>query len=152
MKRKIVFLFIFIIMMFCKISQAKYVIEQTILIAKINIDTIVPKIEVINITSKEYKENHNKIRKVNIPIIVIENNIKVNNFNKENIKVSIEGEKINKELYEINKIKKADNYIIYEIQIDKLTLDGGLEIIIPEGVIQDYSNNKNAEKILKNNF
>ena len=66
MKKKIVFLFMFIIMIFCEISQAKYVIEQTILIAKVNIDTIVPKIELMNITSTEDKENQNKMHKINM--------------------------------------------------------------------------------------
>ena len=152
MRRKIVFLFIFIIMVFCKISQAKYVIEQTILIANINIDTIAPKIELMNITNKEYKENQNKMRKINIQIKVTENNIKENYFNKENIKINTDGEEIRKELYSINKIKEADNYIIYEIQIDKIILNGELKIIIPEGIIQDYANNKNEEKIIKNNL
>lgn len=152
MKKKIVFLFIFIIMIFCEISQAKYVIEQTILIAKVNIDTIAPKIELMNIRSTEYKENLNKMHKINIQIKVIENNIKQNHFNKENINIKIEEEQLNKELYEINKIQEADNYIIYEIQIHKITIEGQLEIIIPEGLIEDYGDNKNEEKIIKNNL
>lgn len=152
MKKKIVFLFMFIIMIFCEISQAKYVIEQTILIAKVNIDTIAPKIELMNITSTEYKENQNKIHKINMQIKVIESNIKQNNFNKENIKINAEGKELNKELYEINKIQEADNYIIYEIQIHKIVIEGQLEIIIPVGIIQDYADNKNEEKIIKNNL
>lgn len=149
MKKKIVFLFVLIIMIFCKISQAKYVIEQTILIAKVNIDTIPPKIELMNITSIP---GQNKIYKINIQIKVIENNIKENQFNKDKININIVGEEINKELYEINKIKEEDNYIIYEIQIDKIMLEGELKIIIPEGIIQDCANNKNEEKIIQNNF
>lgn len=152
MIRKIVFLFIVIIMIFCKNSQAKYVIEQTLLIAKINIDTIAPRIEVMNITSTEYKENQSKMHKINIQIKITENNIKTNYFNTESIEINIEGEKIRKELYQINKIKELDNYILYEIQIDKIIKQGELEIIIPEGIIQDYTNNKNEKKIIKNNL
>ena len=152
MKRKIVFLFIFMMMIFCKISQAKYVLEQTLLIAKINIDTVCPKIELMNITSTEYNENQNKMHRIKIQIKVTENNIKENNFNKENIKINIEGEELIKELYQINRKQEVDNYIIYEIQIDKIMLEGELKIIIPEGIIQDYANNKNEEKIIKNNF
>ena len=152
MRRKIVFLFIFIIMMFCKISQAKYVIEQTFLIVKINIDTIVPKIELMNITNTEYKENQNKMHKIKIQIKVTENNIKENYFNKENIKINTDGEEIRKELYQINKMQEIDNYIIYEIQIDKIIKQGEMKITIPEGIIQDYANNKNEEKIIKNNL
>ena len=152
MKKKIVFLFMFIIMIFCEISQAKYVIEQTILIAKVNIDTIVPKIELMNITSTEDKENQNKKHKINMQIKVIEGNIKQNHFNKENIKINVEGAELNKEFYEMNKIQEADNYIIYEIQIHKIMIEGQLEIIIPVGIIQDYADNKNEEKIIKNNL
>lgn len=152
MKKKIVFLFMFIIMIFCEISQAKYVIEQTILIAKVNIDTIVPKIELMNITSTEDKENQNKMHKINMQIKVIEGNIKQNHFNKENIKINVEGAELNKEFYEMNKIQEADNYIIYEIQIHKIMIEGQLEIIIPVGIIQDYADNKNEEKIIKNNL
>lgn len=152
MKKRIVFLFIFIMIIFCGNTQAKYVIEQTILIAKINIDTIAPKIELINITSTEYKENQKEINKINIQIKVIENNIKENHFNKEKIKIKIVGEEIDKELYEISKNQVTNNCIIYEIQIDKIMINGELEIIIPEGIIQDYANNKNEKKIIKNNF
>ena len=138
--------------MFCKISQSKYVIEQTMLIAKVNIDTVSPKIELMNITSAEYKENQNNMYKINIKIKVTENNIKENHFNKEKIKINIEGEKIKQELYIINKIQEVNNYIVYEIQIDNIIIQRKLEIIIPEGTIQDYANNKNEEKIIKNNF
>lgn len=149
MKRKIVFLFIFIMIIFCRISQAKYVVEQTILIAKVNIDTIPPKIELMNITSIP---SQNKIYEIKIQIKVIENNIKENHFNKDEINICIEGEMVNKELYKINKIKEADNYIIYEIKVENIMLEGQLKIIIPEGIMQDYANNKSEEKIIENNF
>ena len=152
MRGKIVFLFIVIMIMFCKNNQAKYVIEQTMLIAKVNIDTVCPKIELMNITSTEYKENQNKMHKIKIQIKVTESNIKENYFYKENIKIEIEGEEIRKELYQTNKIQESDNYIIYEIQIDRIIKEGELKIIIPEGIIQDYANNKNEKKIIKNNF
>ena len=84
-----------------------------------------------------------------IQIKVIENNIRENNFNKETIKINMEEEKINKELYVINKIKEADNDIIYEIEINKIMIEGELKIIIPEGTIQDHANNKNEQKIIK---
>ena len=142
MKKKILFLFIVIMIISCKISQAKYVIEKTLLIANINIDTIVPKIELINITSTEYKKNQNKMYKINIKIKVTENSIKENHFDKEKIKINIEGEEIRKELYQINKIQESENYIIYEIKIDEIMEEGEFKIIIPEGIIQDYANNK----------
>ena len=88
MKRKIAFLFCVIIIVFCKENHAKYIVEQTILIAEINIDTIFPEIELISITETPEKEQY----KVNFQIKVVENNIKINKFNKENIVARI-GEK-----------------------------------------------------------
>ena len=55
MKRKIAFLFCVIIIVFCKENYAKYIVEQTILIAEINIDTIFPEIELISITEIKKK-------------------------------------------------------------------------------------------------
>ena len=55
MKRKIAFLFCVIIIVFCKENYAKYIVEQTILIAEINIDTIFPEIELISITETPEK-------------------------------------------------------------------------------------------------
>ena len=98
------------------------------------------------------KENQNKMHKIKIQIKVTENNIKENYFNKENIKINTDGEEIRKELYQINKMQEIDNYIIYEIQIDKIIKQGEMKITIPEGIIQDYANNKNEEKIIKNNL
>ena len=76
MKRKIAFLFCVIIIVFCKENYAKYIVEQTILIAEINIDTIFPEIELISITETPEKEQY----KVNFQIKVVENNIKINKF------------------------------------------------------------------------
>lgn len=149
MNKKIVFLFIFVMIFFGKISHAKYIMEQTILVARINIDTNPPKIELMNIKSIPNKD---KIYNINVQVKVVENNIKENNFNKDKIKIYIDEEIIDKELYEINKLQEIDNYIIYEIRINKIMLEEKLKIIIPEGIIQDYSDNKSEEKIIQNNF
>ena len=93
MKRKIAFLFCVIIIVFCKENYAKYIVEQTILIAEINIDTIFPEIELISITETPEKEQY----KVNFQIKVVENNIKINKFNKENIVARIGEKKIENE-------------------------------------------------------
>lgn len=150
MKKKVVFLFIFILIVFYETNQAKYMVEQTTLIAKINIDTLPPKIELMNITSIPYKEE--KIYKINIQVKVTENNIKDNQFNKKIIDIKIGEKEVDKELYEINKVQEEENYIIYEIKIDKILIEGELKVIIPEGTIQDFANNKNEEKIIQNNF
>lgn len=115
MKRKIAFLFCVIIIVFCKENYAKYIVEQTILIAEINIDTIFPEIELISITETPEKEQY----KVNFQIKVVENNIKINKFNKENIVARIGEKKIENEEYELNKVYEGEEFILYEIKLKR---------------------------------
>lgn len=115
MKRKIAFLFCVIIIVFCKENYAKYIVEQTILIAEINIDTIFPEIELISITETPEKEQY----KVNFQIKVVENNIKINKFNKENIVARIGEKKIENEEYELNKVYEGEKFILYEIKLKR---------------------------------
>lgn len=118
MKRKIAFLFCVIIIVFCKENHAKYIVEQTILIAEINIDTIFPEIELISITETPEKEQY----KVNFQIKVVENNIKINKFNKENIVARIGEKKIENEEYELNKVYEGEECILYEIKLKRNTI------------------------------
>ena len=118
MKRKIAFLFCIIIIIFCKENYAKYIVEQTILIAEINIDTIFPEIELISITETPEKEQY----KVNFQIKVVENNIKINKFNKENIVARIGEKKIENEEYELNKVYEGEEIILYEIKLKRNTI------------------------------
>lgn len=118
MKRKIAFLFCVIIIVFCKENHAKYIVEQTILIAEINIDTIFPEIELISITETPEKEQY----KVNFQIKVVENNIKINKFNKENIVARIGEKKIENEEYELNKVYEGEEIILYEIKLKRNTI------------------------------
>lgn len=118
MKRKIAFLFCVIIIVFCKENYAKYIVEQTILIAEINIDTIFPEIELISITETPEKEQY----KVNIQIKVVENNIKINKFNKENIVAIIGEKKIENGDYELNKVYEGEKFILYEIKLKRNTI------------------------------
>ena len=118
MKRKIAFLFCVIIIVFCKENYAKYILEQTILIAEINIDTIFQEIELISITETPEKEQY----KVNFQIKVVENNIKINKFNKENIVARIGEKKIENEEYELNKVYEGEKFILYEIKLKRNTI------------------------------
>ncbi len=148
MRKKIVFLFIFIVILLGNITQAKYRIEETILIAKMNIDTISPEIIVTNITSMPYPEYENKIAKIKFELKVMESNIKENKFNKNQIIVMVENEKIEKELYEINKISQTDHMILYEVKLEKIETNKEVKIRILEGTIQDRAGHKNSEKII----
>ena len=148
MRKKLILLFVFAVIIFSKSSYAKYVKEYETIIAKIDIDTISPKVEVISIESKENKKNSNSTHNVNIKVKIIENNIKENNFNKNQISIMEGGIKLNSELYEINQISQISNTIIYEIKLYGISTKEELQILIPEGTVKDFSNNKNQEKII----
>lgn len=145
MSKKIVFLFLIFLASFTLITQAKYSLEKEILIANINIDTISPKIELMNIKNVSYKEDNKELYNINIQIKVIESNIKVNNINSIQVKIdNVE----NKNNYAINKIENIDNEIIYEIIIKNLLKNQKIKILIPEGIVIDNSNNTNNEQII----
>ncbi|MGN1297009.1 MAG: hypothetical protein ACI4VH_01015 [Clostridia bacterium] len=148
MKRMVILLFTFVIIIFNGISDAKYVMEYKSTIAQINIDTIPPKIEVISIESKEKEKNASNIYSINVKVKIIENNIKENDFNKSQIIIRIGEMEFNKELYEVNQIAQTNNSIIYEIKINEINKKGILQILIPQGIVKDFSNNENQEKII----
>lgn len=148
MKRMLILLFTFVIIIFNEISDAKYVMEYKATIAQINIDTIPPKVEVTSIESKENKKNSSSIYSMNIKVKIIENNIKENNFNKNQISIKMGEIEFNKELYEVNQIAQTNNIIMYEIKLKGINAKGALQILIPEGTVKDFSNNKNQEKII----
>lgn len=149
MKRMLILLFIFaIIIFFNESSYAKYVLKCETTIAQINIDTIPPKVEVTSIESKENKKNSSGMYDINVKVKIMENNIKENNFNKNQISIKMEEIEFNKELYEVNQIAQTNNIIMYEIKLHEINTKGALQILIPEGTIKDFSNNENQEKII----
>lgn len=145
MKRMLILLFAFVTIIFNETSDAKYVLEYETTIAQINIDTIPPKVEV---TSIESKKNLSSVYDINVKVKIIENNIKENNFNKNQISIKMGEIEFNKELYEVNQIAQTNNIIMYEIRLDGINTKGILQILIPEGTIKDFSNNENQEKII----
>lgn len=148
MKRMLILLFVFVTIIFNGTSYAKYVMEHETTIAQINIDTIPPKVEVTSIESKENKQNSSSIYEINVKVKIIENNIKENNFNKNQISIKMGEIEFNKELYEVNQIAQINNIIMYEIKLDEINTKGTLQILIPEGIVKDFSNNENQEKII----
>lgn len=148
MKRKLILLFAFAIIIFNESSYAKYVMEYETTIAKIEIDTIPPKVEVTSMESKENKKSASSIYDINVKVKIIENNIKENKFNKNQISITIGNIELNRELYEINQISQTKGIIMYEIKLDGIDIKGMLQILIPEGTVKDFSDNKNQEKII----
>lgn len=148
MKRKLILLFAFAIIIFNESSYAKYVMEYETIIAKIEIDTIPPKVEVTSMESKENKKSASSIYDINVKVKIIENNIKENKFNKNQISITIGNIELNRERYEINQISQTKGIIMYEIKLDGIDIKGMLQILIPEGTVKDFSDNKNQEKII----
>lgn len=146
MGKKILFLFIIILSFtLIIISQAKYVNISDITIAKINIDTIIPEVKIMNTQNVMYKENENFNFDVIINLKVIENNIKENKIN--NIKFLVDNIEINDLYFKIAESKLG--IIEYEVKIKKLNKNQKIKIVIPEGIIIDNANNKNKETILE---
>lgn len=148
MKRKLILLFAFAIIIFNESSYAKYVMEYETTIAKIEIDTIPPKVEVTSIESKENKKSSSSIYDINVKVKIIENNIKENKFNKNQISIMIGNIELNRERYEINQISQTKGIIMYEIKLYGINKQEALQILIPEGTVKDFSDNKNQEKII----
>ena len=146
MGKKILFLFIIILSFtLIIISQAKYVKISDITMAKINIDTIIPEVKIMNIQNVMYKENENFNFDVIINLKVIENNIKDNKIN--NIKFLVDNIEMNDLDFKIAESKLG--IIEYEVKIKRLNKNQKIKIVIPEGIIIDNANNKNKETILE---
>lgn len=146
MGKKILFLFIIILSFtLIIISQAKYVKISDITMAKINIDTIIPEVKIMNIQNVMYKENENFNFDVIINLKVIENNIKENNI--KNIKFLVDNIEMNDLDFKVVECKSG--IIEYEIKIKRLNKNQKVKIVIPEGIIIDNANNKNKEIIIE---
>lgn len=146
MGKKILFLFIIILSFtLIIISQAKYVKISDITMAKINIDTIIPEVNIMNIQNVMYKENENFNFDVIINLKVIENNIKENNI--KNIKFLVDNIEMNDLDFKVVECKSG--IIEYEIKIKRLNKNQKIKIVIPEGIIIDNANNKNKEIIIE---
>lgn len=155
MKKKIVFLFIIIgIIMITPNIYAKYIIEYTNTVAKINVDMILPKIELISIknTNTSYENYANRTHTITAKIKVEENHIKENNFNKNHIKILVNNKENTPNGYEIKELSRQNNIIYYQIQLNGILGDGDLKIKIPQGTIIDESDNENKEKIINTNI
>ena len=152
MRIKIILLFIVFIIIFNKNIYAKYVMEYKSTIAIIQIDTILPKIELLDIknVNEFYKQDINKTENVIIQIKVIENNIKEDNFQANNIIILQEDKQIEPKI-EINKNIQTDSQIVYEINISELISIQKLKVKIPKGIIKDISGNENEEKVFEIN-
>ena len=146
MIRKILFLISILFSGFMIIiSQAKFVKQNEMTIAKVNVDTIIPEIKIISIQNIMYKENEINYYDVIVNLKVIESNIKENNI--RDIKILID--EINFKNFEIIETKTQICEMYYEIKINKLSKNQKIKIVIPEGTVVDNANNRNEYKIIE---
>lgn len=148
-KRKVLILAVifFIIIGIGNIVYGKYITNNIFTIAKVNIESKPPEIELIEVTNTNtgYESYANKTHIINAKIKVTEKNIKQNNFNKENIEILVDNNKGQVGLFEIEELERKDDYIIYNLKLNKIEGNGILEILVKEGTIIDIQGNKNEE-------
>ncbi len=149
MKKVTVFLVIFcLLIIICINCYAKYIITSEHIIANINIDGVIPKIEMINIrnTNSKYYNYASRKHTITIKLKVIEKNIIKNNFNKEHIKILVGERETIPKTYDIKEISKDNENIIYEIKLSEILGDGKLKIKVEQATIVDKGEQVNEEK------
>lgn len=149
MKRKLVISIILLINIICFTSmvEAKYVIEYKKTFAKIHIDIIPPKVELVGVQKviTESKKDENKKYYIIAQIKAIESNIIKNNISSENIIFTLDGKEIKPENVEIIQRDKQNNVILYDIICTGIETHGKFDIIIKEGTIVDKAYNINSK-------
>ena len=133
--------FIFICFLFFQYSLAKYVLECSEIVAKINIDRCKPIIELVDITTSNinYPTYANKTHIVSGHIKLKEKNIVTNNLNKENVKILVNNSIVSVNFTKFQLITDNTNEKIYEFSFSNTLGDGPLSINIPKGLVVDKS-------------
>ena len=150
MKKLTVLLCVFFTISFlCINSYAKYVIENTQVVANINIDGEIPKIKFTNIsnTNEKYNKYANKTHTITIDFIVKEKNIKEDNIS-ENIKFLLNDIEFSPKGLEISK-RKYEEYVCYTISLYEISGNGELKVEIPDGSVVDVANQGNEKTIFE---
>lgn len=149
MKRKIIIVIMFIINIICfsTVVNAKYMIEYQNKVAKIHIDIIPPKVELIGIQKviTESKKDEDKTYHITAQIQVIESNIIKNSISSENIIFILDGKKMRPEKVEVIQRGKQNNVILYDIICTEIEIHEKCNIIIKEGIIVDKAYHINPE-------
>lgn len=142
--------FIFIFCIFFQTSLAKYVIEDTHVVAKLDIDRCKPNIELIDIVSSntDYHTYANKTHLITGHIKITEKNIVRNNLSPDNINVTVANNFITPSFQSFSLVSENSTEKIYEFSFTNTTDNGSLLIVIPEGIVEDKSGLTNEQKHL----
>lgn len=127
---------------------AKYVIEDTQIVAKIEIDRCKPTVELIDIVSSNpyYSNYANQTHLITGHLKVVEKNIVKNNLSPDTLKVTVgnrysiqEKDSITPEWKSFFLVSESATEKIYEFSFTGSIHDGVLVLIVPEGIIEDKS-------------
>lgn len=153
--------FIFLIQFFCQISFSKYVIEDTQIIAKLDIDRTKPTIELLDIHSSNsaYPTYANQTHLITGHIKIKEKNIIRNDLSPTTLKVAVgnryyilEKDYITPEFKSFFLLTENSTEKIYEFSFTGTIGNGALVLTIPEGTIEDKSGLVNEKINLTPNF
>lgn len=149
MKQRCFMLFYFfvLIILIPGIVKAKYVFEQELKIATIQIDQTKPKIEVIEIenNNQSYPNYANKTHTIQLKIKLVEDNIKQEDLRKEKIEIEVGGKKVIPKNWKIDKEKEEK---VYQIELKEIPGEGELKVIFQKGIIVDQGNLTNDKQVI----
>ncbi len=131
-------IFMFIAFSFTNI-YAKYVFQEEICVAELNIDRTQPKIELVSIqnTDLEYKNFANKTHKIVAKIKIVEKNLNEVFLDSNHIKIKINGQFVDNANIEFGQVQDKADYKIFDIQLSNLEVDGNLKLVFTDGLAVD---------------
>lgn len=137
------FTLIFLLSFYYQFSFSKYVFNNSFIATKIQIEKK-PLIEVFSIsnTNTEYKKYANSTCIVSLKIKITEKNIAINNFTRDHIQICVNNTQISPSIL-IFLNSNSNGELIYDVLLSKLTGNGNLSIVFPEGIIEDSFGLKN---------
>ncbi len=139
--------FIFFSSIIFNISYAKYVIEDTQIVAKLDIDRCKPQITLTDITTSNtgYTNYANKTHTISGHIKLTEKNIVRNNLSSNNMKIKVANKIVTPNFKNFSLISENSTEKIYSFSFTNTTSDGNLSILIPENIVEDKSGLINEE-------
>lgn len=134
-------------------SYAKYTMEYTKVIAKVQMDQIEPKIELLEVdNTNQYKYYANKTHTITIRVKVLENNFKENYFDKDHLQILVGNQIQTPENFRIRQVIQTSKMIMYELELSGIKGNGELKIKIPQGTIIDIAEQTNKETTINTNI
>lgn len=136
-------IFLFLIPFYYQFSFSKYISDESFVATKIQIDKK-PIIELLGIsnTNTGYEKYANSTHLVSLRVKITEKNVAINYFNRDTIQILVNNTRIAPSI-QIYLVSNKNGEIIYDMILSKLTDNGNLSIVFPEGIIEDSFGQKN---------